>query len=69
MVNTVVINNFIQMISTCRRDNVQEKKKTLNLKTLLTPFQKIEKKLFVEKKRRGRRSKTNCQKIEAFYFG
>ena len=50
MVNTVVINNFIQMISTCRRDNVQEKK-TLNLKTLLTPFQKIEKKLFVEKKR------------------
>lgn len=61
MVNTVVINNFIQMISTCRRDNVQEKK-TLNLKTLLTPFQKIEKKLFVEKKRRGRGSKTNCQK-------
>ena len=68
MVNTVVINNFIQMISTCRRDNVQEKK-PLNLKTLLTPFQKIEKKLFVEKKRRGRGSKTNCQKIEAFYFG
>ena len=68
MVNTVVINNFIQMISTCRRDNVQEKK-TLNLKTLLTPFQKIEKKLFVEKKRRGRGSKTDCQKIEAFYFG
>ena len=68
MVNTVVINNFIQMISTCRRDNVQGKK-TLNLKTLLTPFQKIEKKLFVEKKRRGRGSKTNCQKIEAFYFG
>ena len=68
MVNTVVIINFIQMISTCRRDNVQEKK-TLNLKTLLTPFQKIEKKLFVEKKRRGRGSKTNCQKIEAFYFG
>ena len=68
MVNTVVINNFIQMISTYRRDNVQEKK-TLNLKTLLTPFQKIEKKLFVEKKRRGRGSKTNCQKIEAFYFG
>ena len=68
MVNTVVINNFIQMISTCRRDNVQEKK-TLNLKTLLIPFQKIEKKLFVEKKRRGRGSKTNCQKIEAFYFG
>ena len=68
MVNTVVINNFIEMISTCRRDNVQEKK-TLNLKTLLTPFQKIEKKLFVEKKRRGRGSKTNCQKIEAFYFG
>ena len=68
MVNTVVINNFIQMISTCRRDNVQEKK-NIKFKNVGNPVSKIEKKLFVEKKRRGRGSKTNCQKIEAFYFG
>ena len=68
MVNTVVINNFIQMISTCRRDNVQEKK-NIKFKNVVNPVSKIEKKLFVEKKRRGRGSKTNCQKIEAFYFG
>ena len=39
MVNTVVINNFIQMISTCRRDNVQEKKH-IKFKNVVNPVSK-----------------------------
>ena len=39
MVNTVVINNFIQMISTCRRDNVQGKK-NIKFKNVVNPVSK-----------------------------